>query len=118
MGRLQRTRSRRPRRVLSGTGVLGVVPGEQPLLVLLLREEEEDDRGTEQDRDDAGRVRPVRAVEERSLGPGRDLARVLRVLLPAISSAPANDLVSWLSTLSVICCGFGAEAIAAPTADA
>ncbi len=36
----------------------------------------------------------------------------------AVSSAPANDLVSWFWTLSVICCSFGAEAIAAPAAAA
>jgi hypothetical protein len=64
-----------------GAGVLGQVPGKQPFFVLALREEEEDDRGADQDRGDAGGVRPVGAVEERLLGSGGDLGRVLRILL-------------------------------------
>ena len=68
---------------LSGAaGVLGVVPREQPFLVLALREEEEADDGADQDRDEARGVRPVRAVEERLLGSGGDRGRVLQPQSP------------------------------------
>jgi hypothetical protein len=62
-------------------GVLDLVAGEQLLLLVLLREDEPDERGAEYDRDDAGRVGPLVALEERLLGRRRDLAGVLRVLL-------------------------------------
>src|SRR3954447_21981594 len=78
--RARRGGAARHRRV-TGRGVLGQVRREQLLLGLLRREQEEDEDRTEQDRDQAGGVRPLVAVEERLLGGRRDLARVLRVLL-------------------------------------
>jgi hypothetical protein len=36
----------------------------------------------------------------------------------AVAAAPANDLVSWSCTVVLICCWFGAAAIAAPMAEA
>src|SRR5206468_5630491 len=65
----------------SALRVLRVVLGEQALLVVSLREEEEDDRGADQDRDDAGEVSPLVSVQEGLLRPGRDRRRVLGVLL-------------------------------------
>ena len=47
----------------------------------MLREAEEDEGRAEQDRDDAGRVRPLVALEERRLRRRRDLIGVLRILL-------------------------------------
>ena len=63
------------------TRVLSVVHGEQPLLLVVLREHEEDEHGAEEHRDDACRVCPVVAVEERLLRAGDDRFRVLRMLL-------------------------------------
>ena len=80
-------------------GVLSVVRGEQSLFFLMLREAEEDERRAEQDRDDAGRVGPLVAVEERRLRRRRDLVRVLRILLARSPRRSSNDFVSWLSTL-------------------
>src|SRR4026209_687035 len=61
--------------------VLVVVAGEKRLLLLPPREDEEDERRADQDRDQAGRVGPLVAVEEGLFRRGRDLAGVLRVLL-------------------------------------
>ena len=64
-----------------GRRVFRVVRGEQALLFLVLREAEVDDRRAAEDRDDAGQVGPLVALEERRLRGGRDLVGVLRVLL-------------------------------------
>src|SRR5436190_322881 len=61
--------------------ILDLILGKQRFLPLLLREEESDERRPDEDCDDAGRVRPLVAVEERRLRGGGDLTRVLRVLL-------------------------------------
>ena len=52
---------------LRNSGVGGVVGGEQPLLLVASGELEEDERGAEQDGDDAGEVRPLVALQERGL---------------------------------------------------
>src|SRR4029453_9503710 len=44
--------------------VLRTVSLQQPSLLVALREQEEDERGTEQDGDDAGQVGPLVAVQE------------------------------------------------------
>src|SRR6185436_1681957 len=59
--------------VAMALGVLGCVFRQQFLLAVLLREAEEDEGAAEQDRDDAGRVGPGVAVQERGLGRGDDL---------------------------------------------
>src|SRR4051812_2092314 len=61
--------------------VLGVVLREQLALLVPSREEEVDERPAQQDGDQARRVGPLVAVEERVLGGRGDLARVLGVLL-------------------------------------
>ena len=58
-----------------------MVARQQPLFLVGPREAEEDERRTEQDGDDSGRVGPVRTVEEGLLRRGRDLTRVLGILL-------------------------------------
>ena len=72
-------------------GVFGVVGGQQALLLLTLREEEEDERRAEQDRDDAGRVGPLVALQERRLGRGDDLLAYCGYCC-ATSSAPGERL--------------------------
>ena len=55
------------------------VLSEKPILALFLREREEQQGRAQQDRDDAGEVGPLVALEERRLRGGYDLVGVLRV---------------------------------------
>src|SRR4051794_22345547 len=71
----------RKRSLLLLRRVFGLVALEQLLLLVALGEQEEDEHRTEHDRNDAGGVRPVGAVEEGLLGCGGDLTGVLGVLL-------------------------------------
>jgi hypothetical protein len=77
--------------------VLALVLGKQLLLLVPPREQEEDEHRAEQDRDEAGRVRPLVTVEERLLGRGGDLAGVLRVLLRDGLRAGERLRRSWCS---------------------
>jgi hypothetical protein len=61
--------------------ILDLIPRKQRFLALLLREEESDDCRSDEDCNDARRVRPLVAVEKRRLRCGGDLTCVLRVLL-------------------------------------
>jgi hypothetical protein len=63
-----------------------VVAREQRPLVVLLREQEEDEQRAEDDRDDAGQVGPLVALEERLLGRRDDLGLVLRVALGGVDA--------------------------------
>src|SRR4051812_8939808 len=54
------------------SGILGVIALEQPLLLVPPREEEVDQAGSEQDRDDAGRVGELVALQKGRLGGGDD----------------------------------------------
>src|SRR5271166_6607608 len=68
-------------------GVLRVIFGEQPLLLILLWEDEEDEHGAEQDRDDPGNVGPLTARQERRFRRGSNLARVSRIVLRGVGRA-------------------------------